>query len=1213
MKMLPPSPSPRTVLVSRLSSAAAFLSAALLLAAIGARAQTQTQYIYDGDDTTIILRNYPNLSENFVSGGSNGVAATGNRFILQNSGNLYVNISGDPMIAGSGFESMEVDGGEWLIGGAVTLTGTSATTFHVVSGECTIGGPMATMGWVIAANGSGPKTTIDASATLTIGFSNGSGNFSTGGIVDNGSLVFARSNYAYGETISGAGNLTQSYSALTLSGSNSYSGGTFITGGTIIATNAYAIGTGGVDFLTSYCTLAMQLATPADVTFNNKLTGNGCLLVNLGSGTSVFSLGDGVGNEFNGSLYLRQGTVDLSGANGANGAAVLANSSVGMVNSSKIIIGSGTKNLGNLTMGGAQIGNTTYYSAVAGALAFNVDVSNPAAPVGSSLLSVGNFTLVSYGTLGSSGTIFLANAASPATAPAMPASGLFEQDDANIITQLIAASGSVSANASDLALRNANGAALTNAQTRDVAQGVNGAVATATYDYRLTTGPNNDGLYVNYGLTNLELLSGKTLELINSGSGGLAANTLGARFTGAGNLDIKANGAVWLNGVGSTYTGTTTVSSGLVIAGENRAFGNTVATRVKSGARVDLNSRLLSVGQSLVTEPGSSINIDNGYLLLATVAATTADTIIAPDSISGAGTFRIQGNSPTKVVFEGDNPSFAALLSVAVNNPNFSVIVATPDALGTGTVSPGYTAPFYYTNITGTVRVNTVQPTSNAGFLIFQSSTVFLTGNLRGNTNLVNTDATFGPTAGLIGTGTVTIDSASTLRIGLVSQVTASNPLIFDGGTLDFVAPTRTITPRVTINDLRGSGTIWVNANPNTGDSNIITFKKTAGDFALNIRMMEEARTAGQIMPIYSTGTDSAANITLANGGEVDSGVYVFKLVQGTGNSIFMPDTNMWYLANDTQKVSRAAQAIVSTAAVLGADWHYSLDSVSKRAGDLRREFEPGEKGPRGNFWARAGNQSVIVKDGVCGEAFDEDIWVFNAGADMAFRLPSATAFAGIFGGVGNVDRTFTNLGAGTSYSISAGLYATWLHKDGWFADVVGKDDMIKNEFHAISSDGSRINGKYNSGVLGFSVEAGKQIYLNRDKSRGWWLEPGIQAACALLKSDDYATDTGIKVHVGSGNSQQYRAQLRFGFSDRNTKFRPYAKAAAVYVANSGGTIVADTRELQADYGGLRIEAGLGGSYIINKTNQVYLEYEYAHAGAYQRKWSANLGYRHAW
>jgi autotransporter-associated beta strand protein len=88
-----------------------------------------------------------------------------------------------------------------------------------------------------------PEVNIDAGAVLQL---NSGG--SVGNLVDKGSLIFASSKtVTYGAVIGGPGNVIQDGLGTTiLSGMNTYSGGTVIELGTLVANNAQALGTGNV-------------------------------------------------------------------------------------------------------------------------------------------------------------------------------------------------------------------------------------------------------------------------------------------------------------------------------------------------------------------------------------------------------------------------------------------------------------------------------------------------------------------------------------------------------------------------------------------------------------------------------------------------------------------------------------------------------------------------------------------------------------------------------------------------------------------------------------------------------------------------------------------------------------------------------------------------------------------------------------------------------
>jgi autotransporter-associated beta strand protein len=128
-------------------------------------------------------------------------------------------------------------------------------------------------------------TTMSA-GTLELGNGGTTGSV-TGSIGDNGALVFYRSNaITYSGVISGTGNVSNSGTGLlTLSGNNSYSGGTFINAGVVIATNANALGSSS-----SHVTLAVgtelrgsgTFALPNEIDFatnNSALSTNGTLTV----------------------------------------------------------------------------------------------------------------------------------------------------------------------------------------------------------------------------------------------------------------------------------------------------------------------------------------------------------------------------------------------------------------------------------------------------------------------------------------------------------------------------------------------------------------------------------------------------------------------------------------------------------------------------------------------------------------------------------------------------------------------------------------------------------------------------------------------------------------------------------------------------------------------------------------------------------------------
>jgi autotransporter-associated beta strand protein len=153
-------------------------------------------------------------------------------------------------------------------------------------------------------------------------------------------------------------------------------------------------------------------------------------------------------------------------------------------------------------------------------------------------------------------------------------------------TQLVAAT-NVTGDASGLSLEDQNGTAISNPTAIDIEQG-GAVVAVGSYNYKLGTGAGNDGLYVGYGLFQLDLQTGKTLTLTeDAGATGNDAD-MAAKITGDGNLDIKANDTITLSNPGNDFTGHTTVDSGTLKGGAKDVVGKSNGLTVNAGGTFDM-------------------------------------------------------------------------------------------------------------------------------------------------------------------------------------------------------------------------------------------------------------------------------------------------------------------------------------------------------------------------------------------------------------------------------------------------------------------------------------------------------------------------------------------------------------------------------------------------------------------------------------------------
>jgi outer membrane autotransporter protein len=396
--------------------------------------------------------------------------------------------------------------------------------------------------------------------------------------------------------------------------------------------------------------------------------------------------------------------------------------------------------------------------------------------------------------------------------------------------------------------------------------------------------------------------------------------------------------------------------------------------------------------------------------------------------------------------------------------------------------------------------------------------------------------------------------------------------------------------------------------------------------------------------------------------GTLDAGLYNYNLqdcahLAAANSGLTTADAANWYLARSA--LSSTGDAIINTAAMLGRDWHYALDALHQRLGDVRadsaaapvgrdlasrREHPAASARPlanrgatqgralQGNVWTRARAYRLNADSTLTGRAFTQYAYGLTAGADKILRPAAvgtgsgATLLAGAFLDMGRTDRDFSATAANTGHTdnLSVGLYGTWLHDTGWHADLVLKADRYKHRFDArtAGADARPVTGAYNSDAQGFSLELGRRIGRadgsGGTDGGGWWIEPTAQAAVVWLHGTSYRTSPGnqsLDVKVGAARAAQYRAQMRFGRQLRDTRWHPYGKFGVVKTDTAGGEIriTGAGEPFAPDYDGWRGEFGLGASYLLDAHSQLYFDYEYGKAAHYERPWSLHLGYRVLW
>jgi autotransporter-associated beta strand protein len=499
-----------------------------------------------GSSVTLSTNNAQTWNGDFAFTGTNdlnlgngAVTLGASRTVTVNGGILTVG----GIISGSSLGLTKAGAGTLILGGANTYTG--ATTVSGGTLQTSAADRMSDSSAISVSSGA----TFALGGNETVASISGAGNYSLGAHT----LTFGdTSNQTVSGMISGTGALVKSGSgSITLSSSNSYSGGTKMNAGTIFVGHNSALGSGTLTFAVSGTRLASNDST--DRTISNALgtfAGSSAIYTfgSVGSGNLTFT------NTTSAALGgVRTFTVNNSWTSFAN-AFTGASDGITKAGTGTLILAGNNTYTGatTITAGTLQIGNggatgslsTNSAITVNGTLAFNrsddltqgTNFSSAAITGTGSLVQNGTGTLTlnaantySGGTTLNTGTLVIGNTAAAGTGTITQSSGssLLKFDT----------SGTISNN---MSIYN-----VASNQTMTLSGSI--TAQNTTYD----------------------VASGTTLSINGtiSGSGGMTKN-------GTGTLTLTGN---------NTFTGNTTINSGTLRAGVANALGDTREVMVNSG------------------------------------------------------------------------------------------------------------------------------------------------------------------------------------------------------------------------------------------------------------------------------------------------------------------------------------------------------------------------------------------------------------------------------------------------------------------------------------------------------------------------------------------------------------------------------------------------------------------------------------------------------
>lgn len=1125
---------------------------------------------------TQFVTSFASVVDTIINGGTQNVSSNG---IASGS---VVNQGGVQNAGVEGFTNQTVinQGGKQVVWNKGTATGTSVNqggALHITVTDDKLHGTLTGVTTV-----KGELAGVDLSGNI----------IADGQVTNNGELFFMQTGEQNQNlSIDGSGSLTKAGdNKLILSGNNTYTGQVNIISGILQITNLNNLAsTQGQVNLEEQGVLSILKDTTVsdDIIFTRSLNGNGELLVNLGEKNRQFSFHDGtaIGN-FSGKVTMVNGRFILDNKTDA----LMANATLALQGTQGTdvqgnIVLTGEHSLGGLILDGGRL-NLNYSTTD-----HHLD------------------GFLSVNTLDVSGGGYLAVTPPPTRPNPLPITGLslFDQDD-GIIEQVVSAN-TVDGYGSQLQLIQSDDTPFADDTLTSLLQ--NGiAAGNAHYNYTATV--KDDGIYLGYGLTQLDAFAGQSIILDNSHS---LDNSLGAKLTGDGGFTINAQGTVRIGNAASDYLGTTNLNAGHVLLITDNALGQTSELAMQSDTSVDFNGNSQTVGQ-LHTQSGSLVNINGGELTV-DQGGTVNGQLTGNGKLSlNSGTLLVtQNNSSLNSEVEIGTDAIAHLMQaqgLGQNTINLTGVLKLDGANGTlanairgnGDIELNNAADISLfadnshfsgqfmtnagTSLTATEakQLGSAQ-VSNEGTLVLDTGGHWeLENQIQGSGTLIKrgfgtlqidgTNVTAGQTR--VENGLLLISSEPGLSANLNSQVFVDTHGVMGGyGTVTGdvenkgsiavgQAQSGTQHGGLTIDgDYTGrNGKVVFNtqlAGDNSATDKLIITGNTSGHSDV---VVTNAKGAGELttngIKLIEVGGSSSGKFSLS--GRAVAGAYEYFLYQG---GITSQDDGDWYLRSALNSPSPEPNVYrpegagyMANMAAAGNLFKLRLEDREGRAENSSlwlRQVGSRTKHRDTSGQLRTATNSYVVQGG-------GEVWGTEFGATDRLGLGIMMAYGKADSKIHSYQTGYRAKSSIDGYSV--GIYGTW------YQDMTTLNGLYMDSWLQYSWLDAQVNGdgmakeSYDIDGYSASLEAGYRMPVYQGINGDVFLTPQGQITWNGIKPDNHRESDGKAYVTGSGkDSVQTRLGMKIsrdGVSDgdknRDKLFTVYAEANWLYNNKLAGAVI---------------------------------------------------------
>lgn len=862
--------------------------------------------------------------------------------------------------------------------------------------------------------------TIVSEGTLEI---TNAGALGAGAVTNNATLrLNSSSSFTFANTVSGTGALVKiGNSFLTLTGANSYAGGTTIGAGVLFVSSDGNLGdaSGGLTFSGG------SLAVTGNISTNRAVVASSTANISVGSGLTV-SLG-GLVSGNGGFSKTGPGTLELSGTNTYLGNTVIADGSLNI--SSDANLGASTSNVQMTggTLGIRGILTTSRQFELQASSTIDVSGANTAS-ISGLVSSSGGLTKTGTGTLTlsgannysgvtnvSAGTLAIANA----SALGATLSGTNVADGATLALQ-----GGLTGLGESITLRGAGVSG--NGALRNLSgdNAVSGAITLAS-EARINSDAGTLNLTGSISAINTNVLVGGAGNVTFSGSLSLGAGQIIKNGTGTLafgsvlNLTGTTGGLILSQGTLSLGTSLTAGFGAITTTGSVIAY----ASGIDNGAPIvlDSNSTQLQVTTGSATQSGAISEI-NGPRPIEKIGGGTL-TLATDNSYSG-GTI-ISGGT---LVVTADARLGAAAGGVTINDAALSISNTNPFTTDRAFTLTG-NATIGVVNLLNSSTINGI--VSGSGNLIKGSlGTLILTGNNNYSGTTTANGGTLqignGGTTGTLGAGAVTLN-ATNLIFNRSDSFTVANAIGSTGTLTKFGAGTLTATGALsysTSTQILG-GTLQIASTGSFSGGGSLTINGLDAGFVLNA-------ASGSVSSV----DHAVGSLTLNNAATLDviTGNYVLGVgtILGNGTIRLLNNNRTFNITNSIASISAGTTITNNGSAV-------SPNSVTVNVGALNNNYSlaPTITGSSMRLvLGNAGRTTTVSGNNSFGGGTSLDSGTLIVSSDTALGTGALTMAANttlLSGGTGDrslanaivlngAGLTIGNPNAGTNFTLSGAL-----------------------------------------------------------------------------------------------------------------------------------------------------------------------------------------------